>query len=315
VKLLPEEKKAIERHGTENVDAYNLYLLARQTYITGYEGDPRRNETIIRLCRRAVEIDPDYAEAWALMATAEMNLHTSFGGGGDGGLAAAERALELNAGLAEAHAVKARILSDEKRDEEAAREIESALRLDPESYQVNRCAGTLRFRQQRLEEAIRYFEKAVSLEEGDFGSAGMLITCYIALGNHEAARRSAEITLARAEKVLAHDLNNGAAMGHGSIGLAVLGQGERAKDWMGRAVLIDPENLTMRYNFACTLAKHLNDKDAALEILGPALEKMGPGLINHAKVDPDLDCIRDDPRFKAMLETAEHRLANQTNRE
>jgi Predicted integral membrane protein len=35
VKLLPEEKKAIERHGTENVDAYNLYLLARQSYTTG----------------------------------------------------------------------------------------------------------------------------------------------------------------------------------------------------------------------------------------------------------------------------------------
>src|SRR4029077_3761813 len=36
VKLLPEEKKAIERHGTENVDAYNLYLLARQSYTTGF---------------------------------------------------------------------------------------------------------------------------------------------------------------------------------------------------------------------------------------------------------------------------------------
>ena len=39
VKLLPEEKKAIEQHGTENVDAYNLYLLARQSYATGFEGD------------------------------------------------------------------------------------------------------------------------------------------------------------------------------------------------------------------------------------------------------------------------------------
>src|SRR5205823_7540971 len=295
VRLLPEEKKAIERRGTENVDAYNLYLLARQTYVTGFEGDARPNEAIIRLCRRAVEIDPDYAEAWALIAMAEMNLHTSFGRGGDGGLAAAERALELNADLAEAHAVKARILSEKKRDEEASREIETALRLDPESHQVNKCAAMLIFRQQRLDQAIHYFEKAVSLEQGDFGASGMLITCYTALGNHDAARRAAEVTLARAEKVLAQDLNNGSAMGHGSNALAVLGQRERAKDWMGRALLIDPENLSMRYNFVCALANHLNDKEAALEMLGPAFEKVGIGLINHAKIDPDFDSIRGDP--------------------
>jgi adenylate cyclase len=313
VRLLPEEKKAIERHGTDNVDAYNLYLFARQSYTTGFEGDGRRNEAIIRLCRRAVEIDTNYAEAWALIAMAEMLLRSSFGRGGDGGLAAAERALELNANLAEAHAVKARIFSEEKRDDEASREIETALRLDPESHQVNKLAGLLRFRQQRLDEAIRYFDKAVALEEDDFGSGGMLITCHTALGNREAARRAAEITLARAEKVLTHDLNNGSAMGHGSDALAVLGQRERAKDWMNRALLIDPDNLTMRYNFACALANHLNDKDAALEMLGPALEKMGTGFINHAKVDPDFDCIRDDPRFKAMLAAAEARVASESS--
>lgn len=309
VKLLPDEKKAIEKHGTENVDAYNLYLMARQSYVTGFEGDHRRNEAIIRLCQRAVEIDPNYAEAWALIAMAEMLLHSTVGSGGDDGLEAAERALSLNPDLAEAHAVKARILSAEKRHDEASREIETALRLDPESHQVNKCAALLKFRQQQIEEAVAYWEKTLALEEGDFGAGGMLITCYTALGNHEAARRSAEITLARAEKVLAQDPNNGSAMGHGSWALAVLGQRDRAKDWMERALLLDPDNMTMRYNCACALANNLDDKEAALEILGPAFEKMGTGLINHAKIDPDLDSIRDDPRFKAMLAAAEARVA------
>lgn len=311
VNLLPEEVKAIEHRGTENIDAYNLYLMARQTYATGFEGESRRNEAIIRLCRRAVELDPNYAEAWALIAMAEMLLLSTVAKReGDGGLAAAERALALNANLAEAHAVKARILSEEKRHKEASREIETALRLDPESHQVNKCAAILRFRQRRMEEAIRHFEKAVSLEQGDFASAGMLITCYTAIGKLEAARHAAEITLRRAENVLARDPNNGSAMGHGSDALAVLGQRERAKDWMGRALLIEPDNMTMRYNFVCALANHLDDREGALEMLKPALEKMGMGLINHAKIDPDFDCIRDDPRFQAMLADAEARISS-----
>jgi len=312
VKLLPEEKKAIERRGTENVEAYNLYLLARQIYTIGFEGDRRRNEAIIRMCRRAVEIDPNYAEAWALMAMAEMALRSHFGGSGDGGLSAAEQALKLNANLAEAHAVKARIFSEENRHDEASREIETAIRLDPESHPVNKVAAHLRFRQQRLEDAIPYYEKAVALEEGDYSSAGMLITCHAALGNREAARHAAEITLTRAENVMAHDSSNSAAMGHGSVALAVLGQRERAKDWMSRALLSDPENLNTRYNFAGALANYLNDTKGALEMLAPAFEKMGTGLINHAKVDPDFDCIRDDPRFQAMLAAAEARVASET---
>jgi adenylate cyclase len=315
VKLLPEEKKAIERRGTENVDAYNLYLLARQIYTIGFEGDRRRTETIIRFCQRAVEIDQNYAEAWALIAMAEMALRSHFGGSGDGALAAAQRALELNPLLAEAHAVKARMFSEEGRHEEGSREIETAIRLDAESHQVNKVAALLRFRQQRMEDAVRYYEKAVALEEGDYSSASMLITCHIALRNREAARRAAEVALARAENALAHDSNNCGAMGHGSVALAVLGQGERAKDWMNRAVLIDPENITTRYNFACALANHLGDKESALEMLGPAFEKTGTYLVKHAKVDPDFDCIRDDPRFQEMLAAAERRLGTQTNRE
>jgi adenylate cyclase len=310
VKLLPEERKAIEQHGTANVDAYNLFLMARQSYATGYETDVRRLNAIIRMCRRAVEIDPNYADAWALIALAEVLLRLSVGAqGGDGGFSAVERALALNPDLAEAHAVKARILSEENRNDEARREIDIALRLDSESYQVNRTAALLRFREKRLEEAAAIWEKSLALEQGDFGSGGMLITAYTALGKHEAAQRAARITVERCESMLARDPNNGAALGHLGVALAVLGQRERAKERMEYALLIDPDNVTMRYNFVCALANYLDDKDAALEMVGPAFEQIGLGLVNHAKVDPDLDRIRDDPRFKEMLAAAERRLS------
>jgi adenylate cyclase len=115
--------------------------LARQSYITGHEADARRAEVIIRLCRRAVEIDPGYARAWALMATGEMSLRFVHGRGGDDGLVPAERALALDAHLAEAHAVTARILAQHGRHDEATAEIDVALRLNPESYEVNRAAA------------------------------------------------------------------------------------------------------------------------------------------------------------------------------
>ena len=309
LKLLPEEKKAIEQRGTTNLEAYNLYLMARQHYATGNEGDIRRNDAIVRLCKRAAEIDPNYAQAWALMALGQMLARLIRGGQVDDGLAAAERALSLDPNLAAAHAVKARILSESGRHDEAGAEIEVALRLDPESYEVNRAAAYLRFRQKRLPDAVRHFEKAQSLMETDVSSPNMLITCYTALGDREASRRSAQITLARAQKTLAQDPSNGAAMAFCCNALATLGQAESAKGWMNRALLIEPDNANMRYNFACALAVQLNDPDGAIELLGPLFERISIGLLNHAKADPDLDPVRDDPRFREMVATAEERLA------
>jgi adenylate cyclase len=314
LKLLPEEKKAIEQRGTENVEAYNLYLMARQSYVTGHEADARRSETIIRLCNRAVEIDPRYSRAWALMAIGHMNLRFVNGRHGEDGLVQAERALVLDANLAEAHAVKARILAQHGRHEEAAAEIDVAVRLDPESYEVNRSAAYLRFSQQRLDEAARYYEKSMSLMESDLNSGSLLLTCYTALGNLDAARRVARITLARTEKTLAQDPNNGTAMAYGAIALATLGEEERAKDWISRALLIDPDNMNARYNFACSLTTYLNQSDAALELLGPVFETMAIAWLNHAKADPDLDPLRQDPRFKAMVAAAETRLAAANDR-
>jgi adenylate cyclase len=73
-------------------------------------------------------------------------------------------------------------------------------------------------------------------------------------------------------------------------------------------MLLDPDNLTMRYNFACGFVE-LNDAETALNLLDTAFQKDTLETVNWAKVDPDLDALRDHPRFKAMLEGADERLA------
>ncbi|HEY1879753.1 MAG TPA: TIR domain-containing protein [Caulobacteraceae bacterium] len=309
LKLLPEEKKAIERRGTENVEAYNLYLMARQYDVTKNVGDARLEEAIVRLCQAAIDIDPLYARAWALMARSRRTLRFSYGHQGDDGLAAAERALSLDPDLAEAHAVKARYLLENERNEEADAEVATALRLDPESYEANDTAGDVRFRQQRLEDAVRYYERAATLMEAEVGCVAMLVTCYSALGDREGARRTARMTLARAETSLAQNPSNGSALAWGVSALGALGEGERAREWARRALLVDAGNQMMRYNLACALSYWLADAEGALELLGPFFATTGIGLLTHAKVDPDLDPVRADPRFQAMIAEAEARLA------
>jgi adenylate cyclase len=310
LKLLPEEKRAIERRGTDNVEAYNLYLMARQYCVNGSDWASRPAEATVRLCTRAVEIDPQYASAWSLLANGQATLRFGLGRPGDDGLAAAERALALDPDLPEAHAARAKILTEYGRTDEASIEINIALRLDPESYEVNRSAGKLRYRQRRLPDAIRHYEKAMKLLDTDIHAAGMLVSCYIAVGNESAAQRVAQIAVARAEKAIASDQNDAGALSGGAYSLAVLGEVERAKAWMNRAALIDPENVNARYNFVCALSAHLHDVEGALQMLSPLLPLMSASFVKYAMVDPDLDPLREDSRFKAMIAAAESPLGS-----
>jgi adenylate cyclase len=65
----------------------------------------------------------------------------------------------------------------------------------------------------------------------------------------------------------------------------------------------------MCFNFACALNARLGDGDGALEILEPIFANVAEAFLVHIKADSDLDSLRDDPRFQAMLAAAEARLA------
>ena len=309
VKLLPQEKSAIESRGTTNVDAYNLYLMARQQWISGTYGDPRRDEAIVRLCRQATLLDPEYAEAWALIALAQAELRFWHGKDEENALPAAERALEINPNMPEALCIKARYLEEEGKREEAEQRIRTALQIGPDSWEVNREAGRMFFRHGQIPEAIPFFEKAASLMDTDYSNPGLLMSCYYSIHDREGVRRAAKTCLERAERAIAKEPTNGPALAMGANALSLFGEKDRAREWINRALLLDPDNLSMRYNLACSLALELEDPEGALDALQPYFERVQSKThIRHLEADPDFNSIRDHPRFKKMFEAAKERL-------
>jgi len=305
LKLMPEEKKAIAKRRTESAEAYNLYLLARQYWVTGNHGDARREERVMRICSRAVEIDPYYADAWALLALAQSSLRYEYGRDMDDGFAAANAALSIDPDIPQARLPIVKRHEQRGDFDAAAREMELAIRLGPESWEVNKHAGRFYLNKRDVPTATRHYEKAAELMENDFHAWAMLSTCYQASGDTAKLRQAAKRMISESQLAAQQDPSNGAALGILAGGYALLGEKEKTREWIDRALLVDPDNLNMRYNFACVLSI-MRETDAALKMLQSALSLSGRGAyqIRVAEADPDFDNIRDDPRFGAVITEA-----------
>ena len=305
LKLLPSEKVAIEHRSTTNPEAYKLYLMAKQYNATG---DSRHREITVRLCQRAIEIDPDYARAWALLAICQSNRFLLVTQSGDTGWDAALRALSIAPNLAEAHAAKGRILGDAGHYEEALAEHRVALELDPEAYEVNAAAARTFIATRRFDDAIACLERAARAIETDFWALGMLVQCHSAKGDPAAAKATARRALERVERVIVAQPDHLYALGFGVTSLLTLGETDRAREWVARAKLLDPDNTNLSYNLACGMSMH-GAVDDAIELIKVVFRSTSQQGMNWFEIDTDLDPIRDDPRFKAMMAEAKARLA------
>ena len=132
----------------------------------------------------------------------------------------------------------------------------------------------------------------------------MLTAAYLAQGDMDRVRACAERMTDLVGPVLARDPDNGAALAFVALSFASLGQLDRAQNYIERAVLLDPDNLYMRYNLAWPLIAFFKDEERALDLLEPALARAGRNLVSLAAADRNLDALRDKPRFQHMLSAA-----------
>ena len=303
VKLLAEERQAIERVPTESLDAYGYYLRGRQFL---HRHSKSYYPLAKRMFARAVELDPLYARAYAGIADCDsfLFLHYNADVSLDGILATSARALELDASLAEAHASRGLALSLRERYDEAMAQFEQAITLDPNLFEAHYFCARAFFAQGKLDQAAAHFERAANIKPDDYQALLVLQGVYRSLGREQEMKIAAREGVARAERALALHPENSRPAYLGALGLTVLGEMDRAKDWAERALAIDPEDGLAKYNVACFYAL-LRDPERAIDLLLELLPTATHERKRWVKHDSDLDAIRGHPRYSQVLEFIE----------
>ena len=298
--LTEGEKKQIAKSRTDNVQAYDYYLRGRQYF---HQLRRKSLEYSRLMFNKAIEIDPEYARAYAGVADSCSMLYTYFDAR-EFNLRQADiasrKALDLEPELAEAHVARGLAVSLSKHFDEAEREFETAMKLDPKLYEAAYWYGRALQSAGRFQEAVKMFERAVSLRPEDYQAAGFLAQAYGSMGL--IAER--DIGLRRALKLMEDRLelnpDDARAANLAAAFHARLGDLAKAVEYADRSLGIDPDDPMLLYNVSCTYVA-LGRFDDAMNCLERAVDK-GFGHKEWIDHDPDLDPIRKNLRFQALSE-------------
>ncbi|MDB6146829.1 MAG: Adenylate cyclase [Spartobacteria bacterium] len=329
-KLTGSEQHAIASRPTENAEAYQLYLKGRFFWNKRTAQD---FSTAIQYFQQAIDKDPGFALAYAGLADTYVLL-SGFGAASPKdslpkAKAAAQKALELDSSLGEAHTALAQALfayefnfaeADREfrraielnpnyatahhwyaesgltplgRFDEAIVEIKRALELDPLSLIINSDVGTILFAARRYDDSIEQLRKTVQMDPGFYYARWALGEGLEITGRTKEARAEYEKALA-----LNHD---------DPLPLALLGRVyartdrkdealkilKRLQTWPGQGY-VSPYNSALVY-------LGLGQKDEAIRSLEQTYEDRDGYNIAFLKVDAFLDPLRGEPRFEALV--------------
>jgi len=282
-----------------DIRAYEYYLRGQQFLL-----HPRAKSLgyAREMFNQAIQVDPEYAPAWAGAAEAAALIHMYYPSRKEE-LEEADRAsreaFRLAPTLAEAHAARGLTLFLMQKSEEAERAFEEAKRLDPLLFQARYFHGRACFQDGRMEEAAAEFKEAARIRE-DYQAAFLAAQSLEALGRKEEARLQLEEALRVAEKHMELNPDDPRAATMRAVSLCRLGRPEEGLRWAEKALEIDPEDAGVLYNVACLYS--LEGKvDEAIHCLEGAFDR---GFSNKEwfENDPDLDPLRPDPRFQSLIQ-------------
>ena len=318
------------RHYTENVEAYSHYLRGR-FYWNKRTTDSIRSA--VGHFEAAIQIDPDYALAYSGLADAHIVLglygRVAPAEGMPRAIEAAQRALTIDEWLPEAHislgcaraiyqwqwreveqafirGIKLKpdyagahhwyainLLTPLGRFEEAVREAQRALELEPFSLAIHAAVGLVYYFSRRYEDAIKYFKQALDKDPDFPATLFFLGQVYVQMARYQEAMDFFQ----QAMKIDSDNTNMRATYGHAA---AASGKTADARALLEELLTLSQKQYVSAYDIA-SIYIGLGEKETALSWLEKAADERAY-LLSYLKVDPILDRLREEKRFQMVAD-------------
>lgn len=300
LKLTPKEEVALSDRATEVGEAHDANLKARD-YVLRYT----KSYLIlaVELFQSAIDLDPEYAAAYAGMSEACALLYETHDRNSSWLEKAEESALKAliyDPNSSEAYSALGLVYYNKKLLDDALTAVQKAISFDPDNYFAYWIRGRLYRMLDRDSEAVLDYNKVLELNSEFHSAYGDLQMAYEKLEDKDGLQETIERAAKFYPSYLLRNPDDARAHQFYAFTLKRLGRIEEAKKEMAKGVQLNPNDLIIIYNAACFYAL-IGDKAASIKNLKHAIEN-GFGNFEYIRHDPDLFSLKDEPEFIALLE-------------
>ena len=296
ITLTPQEENVMASKPTENAEAYDFLLRGRNYRRMG------NLEFAMQMYERAIQLDPDFALAYAGMAQVCGLLVEARGSNQefiDKGICAAERAIALKPELPEALAARARICYAQKQYDEAIRLARKAIEIKPDCDGAYGSLGRALYESDRFKEAAEVSDRALAAAGDDYNVYIPYQLALVKVGDLKAVAKLQDRFIAVLERQLQTVPEDARAHVLLATTYAAVGRAREAAKEVEKAIAMRGNDPITLYNAACTYG-NLKMKAEALATLKKAVDA-GYHNPDWAARDNDLACIHDDPEFQRLI--------------
>jgi serine/threonine protein kinase/tetratricopeptide (TPR) repeat protein len=299
VKLTPTEKVVLAKRSTDNPEAFDLNLRARN-FLTRYTKNDIN--AAIQLFNRAIELDVRYPAAYAGLSESYASLYFFFDRSPlwlEKSIEAGLKALAYDPTLSEAYASLALAYFNQKSIDEAIKAGLRAIELDPNNHIAYWILGRIYHSTDRDRESVDLFKKTIMLNPDFYSAYGDLQNVYERLGEIDRWKEILQQSALMFPRYLSKHPEDARAHMFSAITLGTLERIADAKQEAAKALELNPTDPLMLYNATCFYSR-LGDQPLAIKTLRNAIAA-GYENFDWIKRDSDLANIRNEPEFIELM--------------